>query len=211
MTPDNPSAPLPSKPSDGGWSGAADAMLVEIIASAPAGTASDAEAELYRRFAPRVRLFGLKHLRDEAAAQDLVHQVFIVTIERLRAGEIRNAQAIGSFIFGTSRTIAGAQRKTGTRRAALVDRFEDRHATAAPIDAAVFDVPRVSRCLDTLPLRDRTILLLTFYAEKPAPEIAAELQLAPGAVRVARSRALSRMRECLGRHGAGRPSTPEAR
>ena len=172
-------------------------MLAETIASAPAGTATDAEAELYRRFAPRVRLFGLKHLREEAAAQDLVHQVFIVTLERLRAGEVRNAEAIGSFILGTSRTMASAQRKVGNRREALLDRFEDANAMAAPLDAATLDLPRVARCLDTLPLRDRTILILTFYAEKPAPDIAAEVQLAPGAVRVARSRALARMRECL--------------
>jgi len=179
------------------WQEVADAMLAETIASAPAGTATDAEAELYRRFAPRVRLFGLKHLREEAAAQDLVHQVFIVTLERLRAGEVRNAEAIGSFILGTSRTMATAQRKVGNRREALLDRFEDANAMAAPLDAATLDLPRVARCLDTLPLRDRTILILTFYAEKPAPDIAAEVQLAPGAVRVARSRALARMRECL--------------
>lgn len=188
-------------PSSQPWQEAADAMLAETIASAPAGNATDAEAELYRRFAPRVRLFGLKHLRDEAAAQDLVQQVFIVTLERLRAGEIRNGAAIGSFILGTSRTMASAQRKIGNRRTALLDQFEDREAMAAPIDPATFDIPRVARCLDALPLRDRTILILTFYAEKPAPDIASELQLAPGAVRVARSRALARMRECLNGRG----------
>jgi RNA polymerase sigma factor (sigma-70 family) len=77
---------------------------------------------------------------------------------------------------------------------------------AAPIDAVTFDLPRVVRCLDTLPLRDRTILILTFYADKPAPEIAAELQIAPGAVRVARSRALARMRECVGAPDKARPT-----
>lgn len=188
------------------WLEAADAMLAETIASAPAGTATDAEAELYRRFAPRIRLFGLKHLRDEAAAQDLVQQVFIVTLERLRAGAVRNVEAIGSFILGTSRTMASAQRKVGSRRTALLDRFDDRNTMAFPIDAVTFDLPRVVRCLDTLPLRDRTILILTFYADKPAPEIAAELQIAPGAVRVARSRALARMRECVGAPDKARPT-----
>lgn len=190
------------------WQEAADAMLAETIASVPAGQATEAEAELYRRFAPRVRLFGLKHLRNEAAALDLVQQVFIVTLERLRAGEVRNSEAIGSFILGTSRTIASAHRKIGNRRTALLEQFEDRNAMAAPIDAATFDIPRMARCLDTLPLRDRTILILTFYAEKPASDIAAELQLAPGAVRVARSRALGRMRECL--NGRGSDKVPAA-
>jgi RNA polymerase sigma-70 factor (ECF subfamily) len=56
------------------------------------GTAREEEAELYRRFAPRVWLYDLKHLHNDADAQDLVQQVLPVTIERLRAGEIRNPE-----------------------------------------------------------------------------------------------------------------------
>ena len=41
-----------------------------------------AEAELYRRLAPRVRLYGLRHLRDAQAAADLVQQVMLITLER---------------------------------------------------------------------------------------------------------------------------------
>jgi RNA polymerase sigma-70 factor (ECF subfamily) len=62
---------------------ATDAMLASSIAAAVPGGAHEEEAELYRRFAPRVRLYGLKHLRDAAAAQDLVQEVFVVTLERL--------------------------------------------------------------------------------------------------------------------------------
>jgi len=40
--------------------------------SAAGADASDAEGELFRRFAPRVRLYGLRHLRDPAEADDLV-------------------------------------------------------------------------------------------------------------------------------------------
>jgi len=46
---------------------ASDGELARAIASAPPGAAQDEESELYRRFAYRVRLYGLKHLRDEAA------------------------------------------------------------------------------------------------------------------------------------------------
>ncbi len=78
-----------------------------------------------------------------------------------------------------------------------MERFEDRGATAPPADAAMLDLPRVERCLATLPPRDRMILILTFYAEKAAAEIAAELRLAPAAVRVARHRAVARLRDCV--------------
>lgn len=39
------------------------------------------DAELVRR----IRLYGLRHLRDREAAEDLVQNVLIVTLEALRA------------------------------------------------------------------------------------------------------------------------------
>ena len=173
-----------------------DAMLAQTIASMPAGEAADEEAELYRRFAPRVRLVGLRHLRDDSAAQDLVQQVFVITLERLRAGEVRTPGAVGSFILGTSRTLAGAQRNVEHRRRGLHESFDDRTAVAMP-QVDTLDLPRVERCLETLAPRDRMILILTFYAEKAAADIAADLHLAAAAVRVARHRALARLRDCV--------------
>ena len=49
--------------------------------------AEAAEAELYRRFAPRVRLYGLRHLRDEDEARDLSQQVMLLVIEKLEKPE----------------------------------------------------------------------------------------------------------------------------
>jgi RNA polymerase sigma-70 factor, ECF subfamily len=45
-----------------------DAGLVRRIGSS---NAREAEAELFRRLAPRVRLYGLRPLRDQQAADDL--------------------------------------------------------------------------------------------------------------------------------------------
>lgn len=174
-----------------------DTDLAHSIASASPGTAQAEEAELYRRFAPRVRLYGLKHLRDEAAAQDLVQQVLLVTIERLRAGEVRKPEEIGSFILGTSRVMAGSLQRTGRRRHRLVEQFTVAEPAEEPSLFAL-DVAHVERCLQTLGQRDRAVLILTFYAEKTSSEIAEELGLTSGAVRVARHRALDRLRECVG-------------
>jgi RNA polymerase sigma-70 factor (ECF subfamily) len=176
---------------------AGDAELAQSIASAPPGAAQAEEAELYRRFAPRVRLYGLKHLRDEAAAQDLVQQVLLLTIERLRAGEVRKPEEIGSFILGTSRLMAGSLRRTERRRQTLVEHIK-RPEPAEELSIFALDVARVERCLQTLGQRDRTVLILTFYAEKTSSEIADELGLTSGVVRVTRHRALDRLRDCLG-------------
>jgi RNA polymerase sigma-70 factor (ECF subfamily) len=162
-----------------------------------AGSAAAAEGELYRRFARRVRLFGLRHLRDDMAADDLAQQVMLIAIERLRAGEIRNPDEIGSFILSTSRMVATGLRRTERRRQRLHQRVESGEPMALPADERLVDADRIKPCLAVLRERERTILLLTFYAEHSSPEIADRMGMSAGAVRVARHRAVAAMRDCL--------------
>src|SRR5262245_62967256 len=89
---------------------------IELVQRIGTGNDRDAEAELFRRMAPRVRLYGLRHLRDAHAADDLTQQVLITTIQALRAGRLREPEKLASFMLGTCRmTILdirrGAQRK----------------------------------------------------------------------------------------------------
>jgi RNA polymerase sigma-70 factor (ECF subfamily) len=176
---------------------ATDGEIARAIAEKPAGTAAPAEEELYRRFAPRVRLFGVKRLRDDMAAQDLAQQVLLMTIERLRAGEVRNLDQIGSFILSASRMTCGGLRRTERRRQDLHARF-DAADTAQDTNAPdIFAAAAIARCLAALRERDRSILIHTFYAERGTDEIAGALGMTGGAVRVGRHRALAQMRECL--------------
>jgi RNA polymerase sigma-70 factor (ECF subfamily) len=155
------------------------------------------ESELYRRFARRVRLYGLKHLRDAAAADDLSQQVLLVTIEKLRAGEVRNPDEVGSFMLGTSRMLAESMQRKARRRERLTAQF---HVADVLSDATggSEDIEVMERCLHALAERDRRVLVLTFYAEKTSSEIAEALGVTSTVVRVARHRALERMRQCVG-------------
>jgi RNA polymerase sigma-70 factor (ECF subfamily) len=181
---------------------ASDGDLARAIAAAPPGAAQAEESELYRRFARRVRLYGLKHLRDQAAADDLVQQVLLVTIERLRAGEVRSPDEIGSFILGTSRMQAGSVQRKMRRREGLIALFHAPDRYVEPSDLASGDIDAMERCLHRLAERDRCVLVLTFYAEKTSAEIAGELGVTGTVVRVARHRALGRLRDCVGLQGA---------
>ena len=182
---------------------ASDGEVARAIASAPPGTAQAEESELYRRFARRVQLYGLKHLRDGAAAEDLAQQVLLLTIERLRAGEVRNPDEIGSFILGTSRMLADSTQRKARRRENLTVQFHVPELYAEP-DVASGDAEAVERCLHSLVERDRRVLVLTFYAEKSSSEIAEELGVTGTVVRVARHRALGRLRDCVRlRQGSG--------
>ena len=187
-----------------GLAAASDGEIARAIASAPPGAAEAQESELYQRFARRVKLYGRKHLRDDSAADDLAQQVLLVTIEKLRAGEVRNPDEIGSFILGTSRMLAGATARKARRRESLTAQFHAPELYAEP-DLPSGDIAVVERCLHALADRDRRVLVLTFYAEKTSPEIAMELGVTGAVVRVARHRALERLRECVGVPGTRKP------
>src|SRR5919112_31595 len=127
-----------------------DEALARRIADGKAGTTDAEEAELYRRFAPRVRLYGRRHLQNDAASDDLAQDVLLLTIQRLRAGEVRRPEEIGSFILGTSRMMAHSERRIARRREALTARFLDNAEQIAPASTATIDAPRVATCLRAL-------------------------------------------------------------
>ena len=158
-----------------------------------------AEAALYRRLAPRVRLYGLRHLRDAAAADDLVQEVLLMTFDGLREGRVREPEKVASFVFGACRRVVSGWRKSRERREALLERHgrELRPVSETPLEP--LDLERLARCLAGLAERERTIVALSFYAERDADAIATELGLNPGNVRVVRHRALARLRSCMER------------
>jgi RNA polymerase sigma-70 factor, ECF subfamily len=174
-----------------------DEALARRIAGGQSGSTDAEESELYRRFAPRVRLYGRRHLQNDAAAEDLAQEVLLLTILRLRAGEVHRPEEIGSFILGTSRMMAHGERRLARRREALTARFMEPAVGSAPSSIAALDARRVAACLGALAERDRLVVVLTFYADREAPRIAEDLGVSPGAVRAIRHRAIARLRECV--------------
>lgn len=181
-----------------------DGALARRVAEAGRAPDSAAEAELYRRLAPRVRLYGLRHLRDRQAAADLAQQVLLMTLERLRAGEVREPEKIASFVLGASRMTVIEMRRGTRRREALLETWGDATEAFEAPEPLVLDPDRLAGCLGALSERERSVVVLTFFADKPADEVGAELAISAGNVRVIRHRALARLRGCLGVEEDGR-------
>jgi RNA polymerase sigma-70 factor (ECF subfamily) len=152
---------------------------------------------LYRRFAPRVRWYGLRHLRDEDAARDLAQQVMLLAIEKLRGGAIREPDQIASFVLGASRTMAKDLKRRERRREKRREAFMAPDMVEAPFEDSTLDVDHLERCLARLAERERMVVLLTFYGEKTATEVGRELGVKEGNVRVIRHRAIERLRTCM--------------
>jgi RNA polymerase sigma-70 factor (ECF subfamily) len=158
---------------------------------------SAAESALCRRLLPRALAWGLKHVRDEAAAQDLAQQATITLLEALRAGRVEQPERVGAFFLGVcKRTLLGW--RSGDRgRQDLLLRFGPALGGVAEIRDTAVDRVKLGGCFDRLAPRARTVLALSFFAERSADEIAAELATSTGNVRVLRHRALEQLLTCM--------------
>ncbi|MFW5925797.1 MAG: RNA polymerase sigma factor [Myxococcota bacterium] len=161
-----------------------------------------AEAELYRRLAPRVRAYGRRHLGDAAAADDLAQQVMLRVIEHLREGRMEQADKIHSFTLSTCRlTVKELRRRTARRRSILEAAApwlaEAAAASAADLPSPVLDRDRLAACFERLDPRARSVIVAAFFAEEPAESIGRSLRTTAGHVRVVKHRALRDLHACV--------------
>jgi RNA polymerase sigma-70 factor (ECF subfamily) len=169
-----------------------DAHLVVRIADGDA----DAEAEVCRRIAPRIRLYGLRHLRSTSGADDLVQQVLLKLLEALRGGRLLEPEKLAQFALGTCRMTVIDLRRTARRHERLLSEFGSDLIPDPPPMPQVDDA-QLARCVQMLKERERSVVVLTFYDEQTAGEAAGFLGITEANVRVIRHRALRNLRTCM--------------
>lgn len=149
-----------------------------------------------RRLAPRIRWYGLRHLRSPAAADDLVQNVLIKTLEALRAGRLRDGDRLAPFVLGISRMTVLDSRRTARRQEQLLETFGG-VLVPQPAEPQTVDSERLGRCVQALKERERSVVVMTFYDEHTAAESGRALGLSEVNVRVIRHRAIRQLRACL--------------
>ena len=166
-----------------------DAELVIAVA----GGERAAEGALCARFAPRIRLYGLKHLRDEDAARELVQTVLIALLEAARAKRIVEVEHVDRFVLGTCRNSVARVRQKASPWAS------EEALGALSVPPERIELGSLFGCLGALDPRGRQVLMMSFVEECTADEVALRLALSAVNVRVLRHRALASVRRCLGR------------
>jgi RNA polymerase sigma-70 factor (ECF subfamily) len=174
-----------------------DADLIHLVASSAGG---EAERELCRRFAPRIRLYGLRHLRDEERARDLVQAVLLAVLVAARAGRVEDPERVDRFVLGTCRNVSRRMRELDARAALVSD--EELDVTPFMPEAELVETGALVRCLADLDLRGRRVVILSFFEERSADQIAKAVDTTAGNVRVLRHRAIAALRRCLDRKEA---------
>src|SRR5580765_1813973 len=134
-----------------------DAELVRRIGAGE----REAEAELFHRMAPRIRLYGLRHLRDVPASEDLTQTVVITIIEALRQGRLREPEKLAAFVLGTCRMTILDMRSGAQRKERLLEQFGPDLLGSGESIRPRLDQERLARCVESLNERERSVVVMT--------------------------------------------------
>jgi RNA polymerase sigma-70 factor, ECF subfamily len=171
-----------------------DAELARLIESAGEG-AKAAETALYRRFARRIELYGLRHLGSRDRALDLVQQVLVSVLSALRNGRVQDPSSLASFVLGTSRNLSSDMRRKDRRQVELAARATEE--TTLPPALSESDVVRLLGCIASLAQREATVVHMSFWEDRDADEIGVRVGVSAGNVRVIRHRAVVKLAACM--------------
>ena len=169
----------------------------ELVRSIAGGSDGEAEEEFCRTMGPRIRLYGLRHLRDSHGADDLVQQVLITALQTLRAEGLREPEKLASFVLGTCRMTVMQQRRGTRRRQQLLDQFGGDMLLPVAAPGPRLDHDKLANCVQGLKERERAVIVMSFYDEQTAADVARFLTVSEANVRVIRHRAIQGLRACM--------------
>jgi RNA polymerase sigma-70 factor, ECF subfamily len=91
-------------------------LMADLVRRIASGDPA-AESELVQRFSRAVTFLLRRLTRDETAAEDLYQETFRLVIEKVRRGELREAERLPGFVSSMARNLfLGSARRVGRRQ-----------------------------------------------------------------------------------------------
>jgi RNA polymerase sigma factor (sigma-70 family) len=161
---------------------------------------TDGMEELYQLFSRGIRYYLCRQLGPQEL-DDKVHDTFVVVVQAIRRGELRDPTRLMGFVRTiVRRQVANHIDKLVTTRRDQTDL--DQSARIAdpnenPEDSAIFSQRKelIQRVLSEIPARDSEILTRFYLQEQSQEEICAEMDLTDTQFRLLKSRAKARFGE----------------
>ena len=183
-----------------GTSAVAESDLVDRIAHGD----RVAESEFVRRFERGVRVLVRRHCRPgDPIVDDLVQDVLTGVIERLRAGAVRDAAALPSYVQAAAvyATNAEYRQRRPTQSDSAIEDLPDAESPAKRLDAAQL-AALLRKLLAEMPVaRDREILTRFYLREDERDAICRALAIDAGHFHRVLFRARERFRALLEQSG----------
>jgi RNA polymerase sigma-70 factor (ECF subfamily) len=172
---------------------------VELVERIRSGE-SDGMAELYQLFSKGIRFYLCRQLGPQEL-DDKVHDTFVVVVQAIRRGELREPQRLMGFVRTiVRRQVAAHIDKVVHSRREQVEldpsiRLADPRDN--PEESAIFhqNTELIHRVLNELNDRDREILTRFYLAEQSQDQICTEMSLTETQFRLLKSRAKARFGE----------------
>lgn len=155
--------------------------IPDLVSRIEAGDAK-AEDELVRHYVPTVRLILLRRTRNPQLANDLCQDTFVIALRRLRAGELRNPQALSAFIHKISINLSIEHFRYEKRFVHAPDEIISLHKPQRDDKVQKIDQARARRLIDQAlgqlgVARDREILKRFFLQDEDKTRICSDLDL----------------------------------
>ncbi len=157
--------------------------------------------ELYDRIYPLIFRYCLRRVGDRSLADDITSTVFLSVAAQIAAFEGSTFQEFRRWVFTIATNAINADYRKTTRRQVLLS--DAAHAgrllgpTGAEVVDATFEGDLLQEAITRLSERAQAIITMRFFSELPYEDIGHILNLSPGAVRTAASRALEQLRNAI--------------
>ena len=171
-----------------------DQRLLEAIARSD----SEALAELYLRYAGRVRTFAFALLQDVDEADDIVHEIFLSIWEkRDKATMIHD---VDTYLYGMTRNAVASRIKDRDREMQYRHNYNIERPADDDPDAtheALTSDARLLEAIESLPEPQRSILIMAKMQGKSYREIAGQYNISVHTVHYHIKKALKLLRQTL--------------
>lgn len=164
----------------------------------------DAVAEAYDEHHEAIRAFATRLVGDEAAAEDLVHEVFVALPDVIRG--FRGDSGLRTFLIGIAVNHARHHVRTAARRRKLLERAShDSIPPSNPSPERILEtrvlLATIDRALDQLPLEQRVAFVLCDVEERTSVEVAEIVGAPEATVRTRLRQARLKLREVIEAEG----------
>jgi RNA polymerase sigma-70 factor (ECF subfamily) len=169
-----------------------------------ARTDRESFGRLYDMYYPRIFRHCLRRLFLQSVAEDVTSDVFLRVARQIPDFAGATHDDFVRWVHAIATHEINAYLRQSQRRSRLLEEAVRRKAiqvvdqSASSTNPAALDWPRVYEALLTLEPRDQSIVTLRFFADMAHEQIGNILDMRPGAVRTALTRALGKLRQELG-------------
>lgn len=161
---------------------------------------------LEERFLSRLRWYATRWIGDAQAGEDVAQETLKRVLQALAEGRVRQPDALPAFVYQTARHVCSHRNRAAGRERRMLARYGsdpsvDEPAAPDPLNELVSSERQalVRDALAAMEDEDRNLLVALYVHEQSPRQLAAELQLSDGALRVRKHRALKRLSERLNR------------